>query len=420
LLNLLAVGSFAQSSKVLTVEEVIKAAVTASPKIKGGEAERANVEKLYASSATLFPSRPEMEAGLETERVFGGRDYTYTIGISQEIEIGGQRSLRQQAISRRILYAESAIKATRQRVSIQAQLLYNRVWALTNQVELGNKLIAASNRLTEASKRRLSAGDISTLEYNSVALESNRQKMLHEKLHAAQEEAIAELTALTGLPIAEYQLAEDLSFQAPTQDSLQFLFEANPEWKALQARIGQLESERDLARASQIPNLRAGLSYTSGISTIEGSEIHYATGFPSSIDQIQTKEQALGINLGIAIPITIPGLWSGNPTEEIEKQIALSQLQAQQQQLERELTAKGSVLLPRINRIKQAIKIFDESNILIGENSELLERGYLAGELGLAELLTGRQQLIEIQTEHLELARELRESEIELSNLFIK
>lgn len=108
-LNLLAVRSFAQSSKVLTVEEVIKAAIAASPEIKGGEAERANVEKLYASSSTLFPSRPEMEAGFETERVFGGPDYTYTIGISQEIEIGGQRSLRRQAISHRILYAESSL-----------------------------------------------------------------------------------------------------------------------------------------------------------------------------------------------------------------------------------------------------------------------------------------------------------------------
>ena len=51
------------------------------------------------------------------------------------------------------------------------------------------------------------------------------------------------------------------------------------------------------------------------------------------------------------------------------------------------------------------------------ENDDLLNRGYEGGELSVTELLVGRQQLAELQTEQLELMQEMREAEIELQSI---
>lgn len=416
----MASGLRAQSTRTITAEEAIARALERSPERLRVEALERQGESMSAAAAPFFAERPELEVEYITESPFGERDYELTMGLLQEIPIWGTRNRRQGLAEAYRRAGENARDVLGRSIVIRTRLLYNRAWILAQEVGLINRLIASSSRLVEASDKRLAVGDMSTLERNTVVLEANRQKIEHEKLHAEHQQAVAELEALTGLQLAEAELQPDAVTITGRVIVDTMTYSLSPDWIQLENQIRIAEAELELARAEVNANPTIGLHYAQDLLTIDGDQIEYMNSSPRTIEHITAPGRAAGLSLSMQLPITIPGLWGPDLSDVAEREAELRMLEADRAALQIELAGKVARLRPRLTRIGNALAIYQASVELIEQNHELLDRGYLGGELSVTELLVGRQQLIQLQMEHLELIREMREAEIELQSLMVR
>lgn len=417
LASLAAVSIRAQVPRMLTVEEAIARARERAP-------ERLRVEALDAQAATLrqagsnvFTSRPEIEAEYLSEAPFGERDYELTLGISQEIPIWGTGSKRSAVAAAYENAAQTERETLDRRVELQTRMLYNRAWAYAQQVALGNRLIVSSNRLVDASNKRLAAGDMSTLERNTLVLEANKQRIEHEDVHSEYEQAIGELQMLTGLDLSNVVLEADNARMPALVSDTSTLYLLSPDWRRLENEIRIAEAKLELARAQSRPNPTIGLLYSQDLLTIDGDQIEYRSEVERQIESITAPGRAAGVHLSMQLPISIPGIWGPDVTKIVEREAELRMLQAEQALLRIELGGKSLSLRSRVARIQKALEIYDASIQLIEENHDLLDRGYDGGELSVTELLVGRQQLTQLQSDQLELIRDMREVEIELQRI---
>lgn len=416
---LFAVSVQAQT-RTLTVEEAILRAKERAPERLRSEALAQQAESLRKNASNIFTERPELDVEYLSEQPFGERDYELTIGISQEIPLSGVRSRRENLVSAFSNASEISRTSLNRQIALRTRLLYNRAWALAGQVELGNRLIIASNKLVDASNKRLAAGDMSTLDRNTVVLEANRQKIAHERVHSAYDQAIGELEALTGLNLANVELqADNTKADFVDSDSIN-VFSLSPDYAKLLNEIQIANARLDLARSEQFANPKIGLHYSQDLLTIGADQIQYSANAIPSIDGITAPGKAAGLSLSLQLPISIPGIWGPNNIEVIERESELRLLEAEKVALEIELAGKLARLKPQIARARTALNIYQESIGLIEQNHEFLDRGYEGGEISVTELLVGRQQLIELQTEQLELIQEMREAEIELQSILSK
>ena len=412
---LLAVSVQAQS-RTLTVEEAILLAKERAPERLRTEALEQQALGIRRYGSTFFAARPEFELEYSTEAPFGERDYQLSLGLLQEIpiwSIGTTRRKLADAVERAATVSRDMLD---RQITLRTKLLYNRAWVLSRQLELSNKLIASSTRLADASNKRLAAGDMSTLDRNTVVLETNRQRIEHEQVHATYEQAIGELEALTALDLKNVSLAMDTSTVGDLTDTIS-IYQLAPEYARLEGEILIAQAQIELARAEVRQNPTLGLHYAQDLLTIDGDQIEYRSGAQPTIEGITAPGRELGLSLSFQIPITVPGIWGPNELEVIERESELRMLEAERAALQLELAGRVARIRPIFSRVRRALEYYQESTALIEQNHELLERGYTGGELSVTELLVGRQQLFELQTQQLELIQDMREAELELQSI---
>jgi outer membrane protein, heavy metal efflux system len=404
-------------TRALTVEEAIEKARSRAPERLRSEALERQAEGLKKNASAFFTERPEVEVEYMSERPFGARDYEFSIGVSQEIPISGVEGGRTAHANAVRNASEISSRALDRQIALRTRLLYNRAWALSQQVALGNRLIASSNKLVDASNKRLAAGDMSTLDRNTVILEANRQKIEHERVHAMRDQAIGELEALTGMSLLDADLQMDTANLGAMIVDTASLYTIAPDYARLEGEIRIAEARLDLARSEALSNPTLGLHYSQDLMTVDADEVEYAANAVHNIQGVTAPGRAAGLSLSLQLPISIPGIWGPNNLEVIERETELWMLEAERAALQLQLSGKIARLRPQLSRAKRALEIYQESAPVIQENHELLDRGYEGGELSVTELLVGRQQLIELQTRQLALIQEMREAEIELQSI---
>jgi len=400
------------------VDEVIALARAKAPDKLRAEALAMQASRWQQSSSAIFPSRPQISLDYDTERPFGTNDYQFSVGLSQELSLWGARSRSRTVAESFAKAADAAQASVITRIDLTTRLLYNKAWSLSQQVALADKLVLSSTNLVEASRRRLDAGDMSLLERNIIVLAANRQRIELERVNSKYAQAIGELEALTGLDLQNSTLTADTtSIVSSPLDATVDYYLLSPDWVRLGNDIRIAEAQLELARVSVLPNPTIGLAYSQDRLSIEGSEIQYSGSAGPSIRNIESFGNSVGLQLTIALPIAIPGIWQPNMTSIAQREATLLELQANQIQLKIELAGKMARLSSQIARIQRALRVYQESLVLIEQNDELLSKGYEGGELSVTELLVGRQQLADMQSGQLDLIREFRDAEIFLRSL---
>jgi len=407
-----------QGTRMVGVDEVIAQARIKAPEKLRAEALTTQASRWQQSSSAIFPSRPQLSLDYDTERPFGSNDFQFSVGISQELSLWGARSRSRTVAESFAKAAEAAQASVITRIDLTTRLLYNKAWSLSQQVALAEKLVVSSTSLVEASRRRLDAGDMSLLERNTIVLAANKQRIELERVSSNYGQALGELEALTGFDLQNATLTADtVPIASLPLDANVDYYLLSPDWVRLGNEIRIAEAQLELARVNVWPNPTIGLAYTRDRFSIEKNEIQYSGSTGPSISAIESFGGSVGLQLAIALPISIPGVWQPNMTSIAQREAMLLELQADQINLKIELAGKMARLSSQIERIQRALLVYQESLVLIVQNDELLSKGYEGGELSVTELLVGRQQLADMQSGQLDLIREFRDAEIFLRSL---
>lgn len=152
--------------------------------IARGQLRQARLVRFNTSADVIArPSGDELEAGL-----------------SQEIEIFGQRGQRVAAARAGFLSADARVwNATRIVVGAVDRAFYTLASA-AQRAKLSDEVLALSARLSDMAGRQLREGEISRLDYNVAVVELGRARARALTTRREQQEAEIELGRLLGLP----------------------------------------------------------------------------------------------------------------------------------------------------------------------------------------------------------------------------
>lgn len=361
----------------LTLAEAQRLAVRRNPEFLAESRETA-VARAQLRQARLPAFNPELDVELPAAAT-GGGVAEYEASLSQEIELGGQRSLRTRAARIGVTRAEATVRDAARRSVAEASAAFYTTLAARRRLELAEQALALTDRLLAAVRTQRREGEISALEANLAEIEYGRARA---RVLSARREATSaelELRRATGPgEVAALRLADEVP-AAPASatldlDSLTALaLGRRPDVAANAAAVQEFRALGTLARREALPNVRVGAV----------AERDAEGGDPR-----------LGVGIGVALPFL----------NRNQGRIAERQAQAEQAELRRQAAAlrvrtEVADAYRSFVTAREEVAVYERDVLQPArENRALLETAYRAGKIDLPTLLLLRNQLLEAET----------------------
>jgi cobalt-zinc-cadmium efflux system outer membrane protein len=320
------------------------------------------------------------------------------LGVSQELEVFGQRGARV-AAGRAALHRATAGILNAQRLTVgDIDRAFYRLAAASQQSALARDVLELNQRLAAVAERQLAAGEISRLDYNLAVIELGRSRT--RALATQREREQVELTILqllglsptthvvpdlsdiqddgapdsvSGVPRAAHAHAARAAQLDP--DSLTAVALARrPDLVAQSAAIEQARAEATLARREALPNV-----------VLRG---------------VAQPGQNGGTVFQPGIGLTLP-IFNRNRGAAQARDAAARQSELQRASLVVQLRAQIAADAATYQYAAQEVEIL-ETTVLepARQNRQLLEIAYREGKVGLPVLLLIRNQVIDAELEY--------------------
>jgi len=342
-------------------------------------AKEQNKLKIIESKVGLTPDNPEIELG-------------YLIGKPDEIGNRTDFAISQDFYFPTVyLQKKKSVKLASNQANLQMKAVEQEIIARTKkiwieQVFLNRKLRLVSRRLEETEKlkkqyqRKFSLGEINKLEINKVSLNTSLLRNEYDKIELElhkNEYVIVELCG--GQPVA----INDTIFPILAKvlaDSIIAAYETSPGKEFLKEQISLTRLNKTVVKGEKLPKITLGY-YSENVN----------------------NESFKGIKLGLSIP-----LWQNHNTlKKAEAEIIYAE--ADLDRFENLQTSKVQQKLARRNHMHNQITELTNS-LLYVDDSELLTKALMAGEISLTEyyyqsdlFFRGQVLLLEMQKEQLQL-----------------
>lgn len=378
--------------RTLTLDQALALIETANPALRIKQAELAAAEGVQADAAALFDSNPDLStsqtrretpqpgAGTQSLREWGA-------GVSQRVEIAGQRGYRRAAAGAAITALRAEIADTRLRVRAEATERFYRVLALQQRIEIETQALKLFDETAAAIQKRREAGEDTRLDANVASVEAERARnqlaIARERLLDARSDLAATLQLA---PATLPQAAGDLAPVAGNYRLADLLSaaDAQPRLRALVERENSADARLKLERARRYPDITVGASVGTE-AALSGRD--RLTTFSVSVPLPLYKRNQLGIGLAA--------------TE-------LNQVQIARQATQRDVRASVTALWIRLESLDARVRRLQESVLpALDDNQTLSLKSKRAGQIGLLELivvnrqaLDARRDLIDALTEY--------------------
>jgi len=387
----------AEDKRSLRLQEAIARILSANPSLA---AETQLVRAAQARRDVLALGHP-LAGGLDLENFAGSGQHQgadaleATLRLSGVIELGNKRELRRQAGDGEVQLAEARREAARLDLLANAARRFLEVVADQERLVLAQRAATLAQRSAAIVEERAKAGAASGVDRNRAQLALAKIEIGRE--HAEHELAAARvaLAVLWGVRQPDFDRADANLYDLPAPQELAALeqrLEGNPDVVVLASESRLQGARATLAAASRRPDL--GLS--GGVRRLE-----------------QTDDQALIMTLSVP-------LFSDSRAEPARREAestrdgTLKSLEARRLELQATLFEVYQELL----HARTEVGVLRERALpRAEENLALLENGYRLGRYSYLELSTGQTQLLELQRELLDAARDYHDFLIEIERL---
>lgn len=266
----------------------------------------ADADRLKAS--LLLPSNPEVKTELGARESSSERHTDYTIELSQEIEVYGQRRKRINVANKKIERVEFEIADVERNVIADVKTSFYEVLTSQEIVKLQSYAESIFKRQWNATMEKYKAGAISALELNSIKIRYglSKQQLLAAKKN--NQNSLLNLKLLLGKSKDEpLSIKGDLAYrslQVNLEDLLTSAYETRPDLKAMELEKERASQEISLRKAEKIPNPDLSGFFTreeGGADDIVGGSVSISIPIwdrkQSEIKKARTARDTAGINL---------------------------------------------------------------------------------------------------------------------------
>lgn len=366
----------------LTLDNAWRLAEEANPALRAKQAQLAAVEGARTDAGALLFNNPQIsydrtrrdvpQTGLPTER-----RNEWSAGLSQTLEIAGQRGYRRDAAEAALVALRLEIDDLRRQVRAEVAQQFYRVLALQQRADLEEQALKLFESTAAAIQKRRVAGEDTKLDANVTLVEAERARnqlaLAREQLLDARSELAAKLQLPPErVPETSGDLTDKLAVAAYQLDSLLASAEAQPKLQALAARENSARAKLSLERASRYPDVTVGLNV--------GRE-----GPNDGRERLTT--------LSVSIPLP---LFKRNATGVGQATSELTQTEIERQTVNRDVRAQVRALWAKLESLRTRVRRLQESVLpALADNQELSTKSQRAGQIGLLELIVVSRQTLD-------------------------
>ena len=379
-------ASIATAQGPLTLAEALARARERAPQIISA---RLAIEESRARllGASHLQSNPEVDLGLGNRQGSGARSTDLDLGLAQSFEPGRRRSARRAMATAGIDQRTAELQEVTRLVLEDTAFAFLRAVHLQDRIRLIDRNAELAGSVLQIADRRFRAGDIPILDVNIARAALARIRADRQRAMAERASAIGELKSLLQ---SEGELEVQGSLPQPREPDAGALLEAaagRPELRALEAGIREADAEGQFGQSFRRSDYGFGVRYQRE----EGDHILFGA-LTLSLPMFSKGQEpiALGLARGSRLKAELEAL-------RIRARIeVLASLSAHQSRLE-------------------VVRLL-ETEALPGldDNDTLATRSYEVGQLGLAELLLIRREILDIRFEYLDALLEAALARVQL------
>ena len=382
---------------VITLKDALQAALERHPGLTAAWHE-IKAREGASKQAGLLPN-PSLSG--EIEEFGGSGDFSgtdtmiSTVGISQEIPLGGQISKRVKAAEAQtdIAVLERAAQTLALGTAVRKRFL--RVYMLQEQLKLEReslKLVLASS---DAVAKRVASGEASPLDEAKVAVELASSGIAVERTERELDAAKYGLAASWAGDTPEFSAVRADSptvTELPPENELLELLASNPIYRILEKKVAQSSAFLDLAQAEAWMGIEIG----GGIQQFN-----------------ETDDHAYFLEVSIPIPLFDRNQGRIQEARQMrdkaakEREVGLLELKTTLIETARRLSSAQDAFFTMQNTVMPAAEKAFVS----------VRKAYQAGEQGYLELVEAQRTLLETRRERLELLAEFQGLRAELDGL---
>lgn len=388
---LLAAAGSARADAPAPLAALVERALAQSPELRTAEAEvRAARARLEGASA-LLASNPELSGAAGARDGDAGRTAEWEVGLSQRVEVAGQRGARRAAARAALGAAEARLEAARARLASEVRELAGRAEAARLRAGLAEDARRLADDAVRAAERRAEAGDAARVEVNGARVE--RGRALRAALDAEQERAAAraELELLAGLePGALPELSftlEGAEAAAPAEALVPAALEGRRDVAAARLEVEAAEAEARLAGRATVPSPALGISVA--------------------------REERADVVLG-TLSLELP-LFARQRAERGAAAARLDQARVAQAALERRVAAEVRLASERVRAARRLLEAFDPGlSAALAADLAAATRAYQDGQLDFVRWQLLRRDALEARRDRIDALEALNRASAQL------
>ena len=372
-----------QTAFAITLGEAVETALKNNPEIQAVRFEEGAAQGRLDQAGLLLRSNPAIEGSVSRKDTLpeGGEKVTnYSLRLSQEFELAGQRGLRVDAARSG---REKAIQDIRDRERVLIAAVkdsFARALAARRKIELAGEVVKLQEELVASAMIKFQTGDISALEQNLADVElgkARRDRMLAER---ERRETLLGLQEVLGMkPSAIFSIEGELPSEAPVIPDREKIREnvaqQRPDVQSATAEVRQAKSAMKLAGREAIPSV-----------TVSG---------------FYTKDERLD-ETGVMLSFPLP-FFDRKQADRKEAAAKAGQALIKQASLERTIDREIGESHANLVAAAEEVSLFKKD--VLGkamENLGLVNLAFKEGKFGFFEVRLAQKDIIDVQFAYLE------------------
>lgn len=366
--------------RALTLEEARTLAFERSPELRIRQADLAAAEADLVSAKT-YPFNPELEASRTRRSGVDTESTDREIGLSQELEIAGQRGKRVATARAALDASQNTFERERQLLAALVETQFADALAARGLNELARYGLEIARELSAFEQRRFDGGASTVIDLNVARAAEARSARQLELARAAEAESLAALAATVGLAPAELAsvtgaLPGSWPDPPPVAELEAAALARRHDLVALRERLESASARIRLERSLAMPNVVVGI----------------ANGREDGTDDLDT------VSVGLAIPLfqrNQGGIASAKAAESGDRaRLAAGELDAR-----REIASAHSAYVANV----RALAALEHGLAgTLEENLELVQKSLAAGKMRPSEVLIFRREFLDGRRELIE------------------
>ncbi len=381
-------GAIAQEN-AKTLEETLEIARRRAPLILSARGRIEEARGRLKGASIRFQQNPVLEAQGGPRFSNGERTADLDVSLGQDFELAGRRKARiagaEAGLEREAATAQDATR----RLLREVAAAFLRGLAAQESLRLLSETERIASDFLRIAQRRFEAGDIPLLEVNLARISAARARSTLRVASAEHASALGELRVLLGMQPGEAlairgQLSEERKYEIET-----LIAQATdrPDIHALLAELREAEAEVRLGESFKKPDI----GVVAGYEREEGANV-YVGGLKITLPVFSRGQELTAT--GTARAARIRG-----------------EIEALRRAVHHEVRSAFDAYRSRAEAAQELEKAAIPS---LNENETLARRSYEEGEIGLAELLLIRREILETRLAYISALLDTRLSALEL------